>query len=67
MKTTGILPPFLPIEEIKKTVLQVLPDFIIETDTNFEKSDAEILVVTIFTPVNSELLDKFPNVKFIQG
>jgi len=67
MKTIGILPPFLPIEEIKKTVLQVLPDFDLKTDTNFERSDAEILVVTIFTPVNSELLDKLPNVKFIQG
>ncbi len=67
MKTIGILPPFLPIEEIKKTVLQVLPDFDLRTDTDFEKSDAEILVATIFTPVNAELLDKLPNVKFIQG
>ena len=45
----AILPPFLPIDEIKAGVRQILPDMDIRTDTDFEKSEADVLVVTTFT------------------
>ncbi len=66
MKAMAILPPFLPIDEIKAGVRQILPDMDIRTDTDFEKSEADVLVVTTFTRVDSEILDKFPSLKFIQ-
>ena len=37
-----------------------LPDMDIRTDTDFEKSEADVLVVTTFTRVDSEILDQFP-------
>lgn len=66
MKILTILPEFIPQEEVKKTVAQILPDMEIRNDTNIEKSDAEVLVVTTFTKVDRTLIDKIPNLKFVQ-
>ncbi len=66
MKVLAILPPFLPIDEIERAVGAILPGIEIRTDTDFESSDCEVLIVTTFTPVDSGLLGKMPNLKFIQ-
>lgn len=66
MKVMAILPEFLPIEEISKTVKQILPEVEIRTDTEFEKNDGEVLIVTTFTTVGKDLIDRLPNLKFVQ-
>ena len=66
MKAMAILPAFLPIDDIKASTGQVLPDLEVCTDTDFERSEADVLVVTTFTRVDSELLGKFPSLKFLQ-
>lgn len=66
MKAMAILPAFLPIDEIKASIEQVLPDLEIRTDTDFERSEADVLMVTTFTRVDREILDKFPSLKFMQ-
>ncbi len=66
MKALTILPDFIPQEEVKKTVAQILPDMEIINNTDIEKSDAEILVVTTFTKVDKNLIDRMPNLKFVQ-
>ena len=66
MKSLAILPPYLPIDDIKKTVQQIFPDLEIVTDVEFEKHDAEALVVTTFTPVGKDLVDRFSSLKFVQ-
>ena len=66
MKAMAILPAFLPIDEIKASTGQVLPDLEVRTDTDFDRSEADVLVVTTFTRVDGELLGKFPSLKFLQ-
>ncbi|MHB1708053.1 MAG: 2-hydroxyacid dehydrogenase [Thermoplasmataceae archaeon] len=66
MKAMAILPAFLPIDEIKASTGQILPDLEVRTDTDFDRSEADVLVVTTFTRVDSELLGKFPSLKFLQ-
>ncbi len=66
MKILIILPEFIPLEDVKRTVDQILPGAEIRTDTDFEKSDADVLVVTTFTNVDRVLLEKMPNLKFVQ-
>ncbi|MEM0155617.1 MAG: 2-hydroxyacid dehydrogenase [Thermoplasmataceae archaeon] len=66
MKAMAVLPAFLPIEEIKTSVAQILPDLEIRTDTDFDKSDADVLVITTFTKVTGDIVDKFPSLKLIQ-
>lgn len=66
MRVLIILPPFLPVDEIRGTLKQVLPDSEIITDTVFNEKDSEVLVATTFTPVDRELTSKLPNLKFVQ-
>ncbi len=66
MKVLAILPPFLPIDEIDRAVGAILPGIEIRTDTDFESSECEVLIVTTFTPVDPALLGKMPGLKFIQ-
>lgn len=66
MRVLIVLPPFLPLEEIKATLGQILPDSEVITDTGFKTRDSEVLVATTFTPVDRELIGKLPNLKFVQ-
>ncbi len=66
MKYLTIIPSFIPTEEIKATVSQILPEMQITTDSSLESSDVEVLVVTTFTPVRKEMIDRMPNLKFVQ-
>ena len=66
MKAMAILPAFLPIDEIKASIGQILPDLKVRTDSDFDRSEADVLVVTTFTRVDGELLGKFPSLKFLQ-
>ncbi len=66
MKAMAILPAFLPIDEIKASIGQILPDLDVRTDSDFDRSEADVLVVTTFTRVDGELLGKFPALKFLQ-
>lgn len=66
MKILIILPEFIPLEEVRKTVEQILPGTEIRTDTNFEENNAEVLVVTTFTKVDKNIVDKMKNLKFVQ-
>lgn len=66
MKALAILPPFIPIEQIKGAAAQILPELDITTSVDFERNNADVLIVTTFTKVDSELLNKLPNLKFIQ-
>lgn len=66
MKVLTLLPPFLPADEIRSTLAQILPDAEVVTSTDFGEKDSEVLVATTFTPVNGELLAKLPNLKFVQ-
>lgn len=66
MKVTALLPPFLPIETIRKSVDTVLPGVNIITGTEFEKDDAEVLIATAFTRMDKQLFHKFPHLKFLQ-
>lgn len=61
-----ILPPFFPASDVEATISQILPDAKITTDTEFQKSDSEVLVATTFTKVDEALISKFPNLKFVQ-
>lgn len=66
MDVLVILPPFLPTDEIRATLKQVLPQAKVVSDTNFETSDAEVLVATTFTNVNRMVIDRLPKLKFVQ-
>jgi phosphoglycerate dehydrogenase-like enzyme len=66
MKVTAILPPFLPIEDIRKTASSILPDMVIRTDLEFTSDDSEVLVATTFTRIDEGILKKFPFLKFLQ-
>ncbi|MGC8496665.1 MAG: 2-hydroxyacid dehydrogenase [Thermoplasmata archaeon] len=66
MKYLTIIPSFIPAEEIKATVSQILPEMQITTDSSFGSSDVEVLVVTTFTAVPKEMIDRMPNLKFVQ-
>ena len=66
MKAMAILPAFLPIDDIKASTGQILPDLDVRTDADFDRSEADVLVVTTFTRVDGELLGKFPSLKFLQ-
>lgn len=66
MKVLAILPDFIPQEEVKKTVAQIMPEIEITNSTDFQKSDAEVLIVTTFTRVDRNLIDRMPNLKFVQ-
>lgn len=66
MKVLAILPPFLPVDAIRQTVQQILPDIEVKTDADFEPLDAQVLIVTTFTRVDSALLDRVRGLKMIQ-
>ena len=66
MKVLALLPPFLPIDDIKKILDQILPEADVLTSTDFPTMDSEVLVATTFTPVSSDLIAKLPNLKFVQ-
>ena len=66
MKVIAILPAFLDIEMIKKSIDQIMPGIEILTDMDFEKNDADVVVITTFTPFGKKELDKFPELKFLQ-
>lgn len=66
MKYLAILPPYLPVSEIKKTAAQVMDSLEITTDEETSSSDTEALVVTTFTRVDKNMIDRFPNLKFLQ-
>ncbi|KUO93231.1 MAG: hypothetical protein AT710_00600 [Thermocladium sp. ECH_B] len=38
----------------------------ITTSVDFERNNADVLIVTTFTKVDAELLNKLPNLRFIQ-
>ena len=66
MKVLILLPPFLPVTEISKIINQILPDSEIVTDINFGSKNSEVLVATTFTLIGKEIIDRLPNLKFIQ-
>ncbi len=66
MKVIAILPAFLDIGMIKKSIDQIMPGIEILTDMDFEKNDADVVVITTFTPFGKKELDKFPELKFLQ-
>ncbi|KAA8922203.1 2-hydroxyacid dehydrogenase [Thermoplasma sp.] len=66
MKILIIVPDFLPLDQIKAAVSALTPDIDIRTDANFDRSDAEILIVTTFTPVNEDLIKRMPKLRFVQ-
>lgn len=66
MKVMAILPPFLPVDDIKKTASSILPGIDIRTDLDFERDESEVLVATTFTRIDRAVLDRFPSLKFLQ-
>ncbi len=66
MKVLAILPGFLPLDMIKKSIDQIMPGIEIRSDMDFDKHDAEIVVITTFTPFGKEEIDKFPDMKMLQ-
>ena len=66
MQITAILPPFLPIENIRNSIDNVMPGVRLLTSIDFAQDEAEVLITTTFTKVDIKLLDKFPKLKFIQ-
>ncbi len=66
MKYLAILPPYLPVEQIRKTAAQVMDSLEITSDPEAGSSEVEALVVTTFTKVDKDLIDRFPNLKFVQ-
>ncbi len=66
MRYLTVLPSFIPLEEVKTTVSQILPEMEIVNDLNLDKYDAEVLVATTFTKLSRKELEKFPNLKYVQ-
>ena len=66
MRILAVLPPFLPIDAIRNNVQSILPGVNIRTDADFSRDDCEVLIITTFTKVDSELLERLPSLKFIQ-
>lgn len=66
MRITAILPPFLPISEIKKSVDNLIPGVNVLTNTEFAQDKADVLIATTFTKIDEGFLEKFPYLKFIQ-
>lgn len=67
MKYLALLPPYLPVEQIRKTAANVMQSLEITSDIEeIDPSDVEALVVTTFTVVDSKLLEKFPKLRFVQ-
>ncbi len=66
MRYITVLPEFIPAEEVKATVSQILPEMEIVNELSLEKYDAEVLVATTFTKLSRKELEKFPNLKYLQ-
>ncbi|MCL5782376.1 MAG: 2-hydroxyacid dehydrogenase [Candidatus Thermoplasmatota archaeon] len=66
MKVLIILPPFLPVDDIRKIIRQILPDGEILTSTDFTEHNAEVLVATTFTRIDRNLISRLPGLKMIQ-
>ncbi len=66
MRYLTVLPSFIPLEEVKTTVSQILPEMEIVNDLNLDKYDAEVLVATTFTKLSRKELEKFPNLRYVQ-
>ena len=66
MKITALLPPFLPVDTIQKSVDSVLPGVRIITAVDFVEDGAEVLIATTFTKIDKALLSKFPHLRFLQ-
>ncbi|MGC8656065.1 MAG: 2-hydroxyacid dehydrogenase [Thermoplasmata archaeon] len=66
MRYITVLPEFIPMEEVKATVSQILPEMEIVNDLSLDKYEAEVLVATTFTKLSRKELEKFPNLKYIQ-
>jgi phosphoglycerate dehydrogenase-like enzyme len=66
MRFLTILPQFIPAEEVKGTIAQILPEMEVMNSIDFEKHDADVLVATTFTKLGKNELKKFPNLKYLQ-
>ncbi len=66
MRYLTVLPSFIPLEEVKTTVSQILPEMEIVNDLSLDKYDAEVLVATTFTKLSRKELEKFPNLRYVQ-
>lgn len=66
MQVLVVLPPFLPVDHIKATLKQVLPEAEVVTSSEIEENLSDVLVATTFTKVDKALLSKLPRLKFVQ-
>ena len=70
MQILAVLPSFLPVDDIRRSVSALLPEIRIETDFDAVGTEAlekvEVLVVTAFTPVGKDLIGRLKSVRFIQ-
>lgn len=66
MKFLALLPPFIPLDEVKSMTAQILPELEIQTEIEGERPDVEVLVATTFTRLGRNDLMKFPNLKYLQ-
>ncbi len=66
MKVLAVLPPFLAIDTITETVKKILPDVDVRTDTDFREAEASVLIVTTFTRLDGEVLDRIRGLKLVQ-
>lgn len=66
MNVLVVLPSFLPADEIKSTLEQILPQSEVVTTPDFGERDSEVLVATTFTKVDKDMLTRLPNLKFVQ-
>ena len=70
MAVRAVLPPFLPVEEIRQRVLPVLPDLdIVEEPLDpgkFPLDQIDVLILTTFTLLPGDVIERLPALKFIQ-
>ena len=70
MQILAVLPSFLPVNDIRRSVSALLPEIRIETDFDAVETEAletvEVLVVTAFTPVGKDVIGRLKSVRFIQ-
>ena len=70
MKIRTVLPPFLPLEEIRRRLLQLMPDMEIVSDVRaagrYSLSELDAIVITAFHALTAEDLAAMPALKYVQ-
>jgi len=70
VKVRAVLPPFLPVDEIRRRVDPILPDLevvnAVEAPGRYSPEEVEVLILTTFHELSAEMISHLRALKFVQ-